>query len=108
MQYYVVAAHADKSEKERSGKISGVQGSKEQRNENEENKMRNYAHHLSFKHISSAILLIILLYLSRRRKRRCLVFRVQCVAGWCPVAVLIGSIFFLHLLLNTVLDRRPV
>ena len=108
MQYYVVAAHADKREKERSGKISGVKENKEQRNENEENKMRNCAHHSSFKHISSAILLIILLYLSGRRKRRCLVFRVQCVTGWCPVAVWIGSMFFLSLLLNAVLDRRSV
>ena len=108
MQYYVVATHADKREKKRRGKISGVKGSKEQRNENEENKMRNYAHHSSFKHISSAIPLIILLYLSGRRKRRCLVFRVQCVAGWCSVAVLIGSMFFLRLLLNAVLDRRSV
>ena len=54
MQYYVVAAHAGKREKERSGKISGVKGSKEQRKENEENKMRNYAHHSYSKHISSA------------------------------------------------------
>ena len=68
MQYYVVGAHVGKREKERSGKISGVKRSKEQRNENEENKMRNYAYHSSFKHISSAILLIILLYLSGRRK----------------------------------------
>ena len=108
MQYYVVATHAGKREKERSGKISGVKGSKGRRNENEENKMRNYAHYSSFKHISSAILLIILLYLSGRRKRRCLVFRIQCVARWCPVAVLIGSMFFLRLLLNVVLDRRSV
>ena len=106
MQYYVVAAHAGKREKERSGRLSGV--NKRQRNENEENKMRNHAHHSSFKHtcISSAILLIILLYLSGRRKRRCFIFRVQYVAGWCPVAVLIGSMFFLRLLLNAVLDRR--
>ena len=108
MQHYVDAVHAGKREKERRGKISGVKGSKEQRNENEENKMRNYAHHSSFKHISPAILLIILLYISGRRKRRCLVFRLQCVTGWCPVVVLIGSMFFLHLLLNAVLDRRSV
>ena len=108
MQYYVVAAHAGKREKERSGKISRVKGNKEQRNENEGNKMRNYAHHSSFKHISSASLLITLLYLSGRSKRRCLIFRVLCVAEWCPVAVLIGSMFFLRLLLNAVLDRRSV
>ena len=108
MQYYVVAAHADKREKERRGKITGVKGSKLQRNENEENKMRNYAHHSSFKHISSTILFIIQPHLGGRRKRRCLVFRVQCIAGWCPAAVLIDSMFFLRLLLNAVLDRRSV
>ena len=108
MQHYVVAAHAGKREKERSGKISGAKGSEKQRNEDEENKMRNCAHHSSFKHIFSAILLIILLYPSGRRKKRCLVFWAQCVVRWCPVGVLLDLMFLLSLLLNAVLDRRSV
>ena len=34
-------------------------------------------------------------------------FRLPCSVGCCPRTVSIGSMFFLHLLLNVALDRRP-